>query len=685
MGGAQEPIDYRSLFRCVPTPLVVLDPQLLIVDANDAYQAATMRSRPELVGHPILEAFPENPRDPSAPGAANLGASLRRVLRDRVTDVMALHKYDIPQVGGGFEARWWAPVSVPVLNSRGEVTHIVHRAEDVTAYVQAQQEKDLSRPQTGEPQAPARHREAEPFAHQALWEQRQTLQDLADSLDTVVIGCDVEGRPVVYNEAARALVAGRIAGASADQWPSRLHLYTSDGSPLSAADHPLAQALRGEHVRDAMVVMRSPGTPVRVFRMHARPVGHRSGLAAVVAMHDVTAVRRTARLKECELEIAKLTAGPAPTDGVLAQVVRLIGVMTGWIATEFWIVDDVAHVLRRSTCWAGDDRYACEPLPEPLPAGEGAPGRAWQTNEAIWVPDVHRGPDPFDGAGPGRAALAIPVPSGSDVLGVLVCYSDTTEVADDTRTAILTGIGAQLGGFLERRRAESLAAELDRTKDEYIALVGHELRTPLTSIQAYTEILVEDPELSEEHREMLAVMHRNVADLHAIVVTLLDVAGLRSGHLELDRHPMNLTDVVRAATDDARARADGRVTIDVNTTDAAPVHGDARRLRQVVDELVSNALTWAPDASTVGVNLHADSHAAVLSVSNTGKRIPDEERARLFELFFRGRAARHQGVPGKGLGLTLVRAIVELHGGTTSINDPDEAATVFTVRLPTRR
>ncbi|MEU4690595.1 ATP-binding protein [Actinoplanes sp. NPDC023714] len=672
MSGTQEPIDYRALFRSVPTPVVVLDRQLLIVDVNDAYQTATMRSREELVGRPILAAFPENPRDPSSPGVAKLAASLERVLRDRVTDVMELHQYDIPQAGGGFETRWWAPVSVPVLNAAGELTHIVHRAEDVTAYVRAQRE-DIP----GEPEAQTRQREAEPFAHQALWEQRQTLQDLADSLDTVVIGCDTEGRPVVYNEAARTLIAGRLAGAPASRWPERLHLYAADGGPLPGTEVAVTRALRGEHVRDDMVVMRIPGTPPRSFRMHARPVTHRSGLAAVVAMNDVTALRRVAQLTECELEIAKLIAGGGDTDGVLARVVRLIGVMTGWDATEFWIVDEVAGVLRRSARWAADERDALRPPPGPLPAGRDAPGRAWQTNEPVWA----TGPDD----GPRRAALAAPVSSGSNTLGVLVCYSDTPRAAGDTRTASLTGICAQLGGFLERRRAESLAAELDRTKDEYIALVGHELRTPLTSIQAYTEMLVDDPELSAEHREMLEVMHRNVAGLNAVVVTLLDVAGLRSGYLRLDRQPVNLADVVRAAADDARARAGERVTVAVNAPATAPVDGDPHRLRQVAGELVNNALTWAPDASTVGVTLHADAHATVLSVANTGRRIPEEERAQLFELFFRGSAARHHGVPGNGLGLTLVRAIVELHGGTISVSEtgePGETATVFTVRLP---
>ena len=562
-------VDYRSLFRGTPTPLLVLDDKLVIVEVNDAYLAATVRTREETVGRPVFEAFPDNPADPQASGVAMLGTSLRRVLRTGATDVMAVQRYDIPQPGGGFETRWWSPVNAPVFGPGGEVVHIVHRVEDVTAYVLAQQDgTDLHR-LTDELRVRTQQMAAEVFAHRRLQEEHRTLRALADRLDQ----------------------AGRI--------------------------------------------------------------------------------------KECELAVAALVAAAEPAGDVLAEVVQVVGARLGWTVVEFWTVDQVAGVLRRTACWTAAPQDSPGSAADVLPPGRDVPGRAWQAGEPIW----EQGPAGDAGL---RAALGVPLPGGAEVLGVLVCYSDTGSVDEDVREAVLTAISAQLAGFVGRRRAAHLAAELNRTREEYIALAGHELRTPLTSIQAYTDLLLEDPDLNADQRDLVQVVRRNAGSLYAMVVKLLDVAGLRSGHLDVHRRPTDLAAIVRDAAGDARERAGARVAVAVDAPASVPAEGDPQRLRQVVDELVANALAWAADGTEIGLRLRADPHAAVLSVSNVGPPIPDDERASLFDLFFRGGTARHGGVPGTGLGLTLARAIVEQHGGTIRVSDPGERPTVFTVRLPTR-
>lgn len=134
-------IDYQSLFAATPSPYLVLDPDLMIVDVNDAYLRATARSRQELVGQYLFDAFPDNPGDPKADGVRNLGASLHRVMRSKDPDTMAVQKYDIPVVSqpGMFEERWWSPINTPVFGPDGDVAWIIHRVEDVTEFV-------LSRP-----------------------------------------------------------------------------------------------------------------------------------------------------------------------------------------------------------------------------------------------------------------------------------------------------------------------------------------------------------------------------------------------------------------------------------------------------------------------------------------------------------------------------------------------------------
>src|SRR5438445_2618391 len=134
--------DFRALFESAPGLYLVLDPDLRIVAASDAYLHATMTKRDEIVGRGIFEVFPDNPADEGATGVRNLSASLKRVLQNRVTDALAVQKYDIrrPEAeGGGFEERYWTPVNSPVFGPGNEVAYIIHRVEDVTELVRLRQ------------------------------------------------------------------------------------------------------------------------------------------------------------------------------------------------------------------------------------------------------------------------------------------------------------------------------------------------------------------------------------------------------------------------------------------------------------------------------------------------------------------------------------------------------------------
>ncbi|RVU15242.1 PAS domain-containing protein [Streptomyces antnestii] len=132
-------IDYKALFMSTPSPYLVLGPDLVIVDVNDAYLHATGRSRQDLVGQYLFDAFPDNPADATADGVQNLAASLHRALESKQPDTMALQKYDIPVPSrpGEFEDRWWSPINTPVLGPDGQVAWIIHRVEDVTEFVRS--------------------------------------------------------------------------------------------------------------------------------------------------------------------------------------------------------------------------------------------------------------------------------------------------------------------------------------------------------------------------------------------------------------------------------------------------------------------------------------------------------------------------------------------------------------------
>ena len=130
-------IDYRAMFAVTPSPCLVLDLDLVSVDANEAYLRATGRTREELIGRPIFDVHPDNPADPEAQGVRNLTASLERALSSKEPDTMALQKYDVPVSGhpGEWQVKWWSPINTPILGPDGQVEWLLHRVEDVTDFV----------------------------------------------------------------------------------------------------------------------------------------------------------------------------------------------------------------------------------------------------------------------------------------------------------------------------------------------------------------------------------------------------------------------------------------------------------------------------------------------------------------------------------------------------------------------
>ncbi len=535
-------------------------------------------------------------------------------------------------------------------------------------------------------------------AERELTRGRRFLEALLESLDVGVAAVDERGCVVLFNRALREAYGVEPDGATAEEWVIRHDLREVDGRPMKPDNAPLARAFHGERVRDAEIVVSPPGMPSRRFLANGQPIrdndGHRLG--AVVAMHEVTERRRAERFMQCELTVNRVltdaTSAEEAGRGVLEAVARTLR----WPYAEMWLVDDVAKVLRPLTRWT-DPESALDPQPpEVLHPGEGLAGRAWAQGAPVRIQNITEEPNQVDrpdlitqGLCVG---LAIPVRGGEGPIGTLGFFGSVPETVDDTLIALLGGVAAHVGQYLERQRSAELAAELARTKDEFIALVGHELRTPLTSISAYTELLLTDDAPSEQHREQfLGVIHRNAEHLRAIVDDLLDLAGLESGYVVLSTHPVDFAKLVHESIAAIRPSADGKGLAFVADLDSLPVpgevlvDGDAARLRLVVDHILSNAVKYTPAGGRVEVKLEVNGAGLTLTVSDTGIGIPAEERQRLFRRFFRGSNSRDRGIPGAGLGLAIARTIVDRHGGTITMRGRDTGpGTTFVVRLPLR-
>jgi signal transduction histidine kinase len=220
--------------------------------------------------------------------------------------------------------------------------------------------------------------------------------------------------------------------------------------------------------------------------------------------------------------------------------------------------------------------------------------------------------------------------------------------------------------------------------------VSHDLRTPLTRLRGTAEMALAGPPDVEPYREALADCVEESDRVLVMLNTLMDISEAESGTMQLQREPIALGDVVARATDLYREVADAKGVAMVVRTGTGPqdatsqpvpvVMGDRTRLEQVAANLIDNALKYTPPGGRVEVEIGADDQAAILRVRDTGPGIPAAEMPRIFDRLFRGDTSRAER--GSGLGLSLVKAVVEAHGGTVSVESEPGRGAVFTVRLP---
>jgi PAS domain S-box-containing protein len=516
---------------------------------------------------------------------------------------------------------------------------------------------------------------------------------LLHSLDVGVAVCDPRGRLLLLNQTLRAFFGDDSATVPISDWPRRFVLRHHDGTPLSVEQLPLARALAGESVEHAdMLAYDLQGRP-RWLVVNAHAIYDVDGLltGAVAAVHDVTAEHRAHHYQQCKNDVLEVLARAPEAVTAAAQILRVIGLDLGWPYVRLWLVDPVSDRMLPAAIFTAPDTQPL-PIPASFKRGDGLAGLCWQRGEPVWVPDIHAPDSPvlpeIASAAGYRAAGAIPVHSGTEVVGVLTFFSFDRQEPEPALVVLLTGITGHIGAYLDRRRAEDLALQLAASVEEYVALVGHELRTPLTSVATYTELITEaaDDTPIGQLRDLLDVVVRNTDRLRALVDRLLDLAALESGHACVEAVPVDLATLVAEAAAAARPAADARrIAVHQDLVPELSVPGDPVRLRQAVDHLLDNAVKYSPEDATVTVSLTGDDDVAELTVSDTGHGVATDEHPHVMRRLYRGSNARHSGIPGSGLGLTLARAIVDLHRGSITVGVQQPSGTTVTVRLPRTR
>jgi signal transduction histidine kinase len=264
---------------------------------------------------------------------------------------------------------------------------------------------------------------------------------------------------------------------------------------------------------------------------------------------------------------------------------------------------------------------------------------------------------------------------------------DEFELTDSGRvfrgyTAPVTRKDGTVVGRIWTLREVTADRRLERLRDAFVAAVSHELRTPLTSISGFLELLA-DEELGPAGRRYVDVIRRGNTRLRGIVEDLLLVAEIEAERLQLRPGRTDLAELATATVEAALpAAAEAGIELLLDVEGRLPLEADAERLRQVLDNLVSNALKYTPDGGTVMVSAGNGNGPLRVEVTDTGIGIPHEELGQLFSRFYRASTATRRAIPGTGLGLVIARAIVEAHGGAIALESNDGEGTRVTVTLP---
>lgn len=279
-------------------------------------------------------------------------------------------------------------------------------------------------------------------------------------------------------------------------------------------------------------------------------------------------------------------------------------------------------------------------------------------------------------AGNGRRRGRL-IASDSSALEVSLSLTTTVSASGDRLNLIVTDLSELLAANTHRARAE----HDNRATNQFLAMLSHELRSPLSAISAAVRVLELTNAAEVPVSRAYGVIARQVGHVTHLINDLLDVERLISGKIRLNRQPLDMADAVRqgVATFIGDAQLDRRIDID---TEPVWVHWDAERLEQVLSNIVTNAIKYTPPGGQIRVSLRAEGDDAVLTVEDTGVGISPRLLPFIFDLYVQADRTLDRARGGLGIGLALVRRLVELHGGTIVASSEGEGkGSRFTIRL----
>lgn len=387
---------------------------------------------------------------------------------------------------------------------------------------------------------------------------------------------------------------------------------------------------------------------------------------------------RLARVLEVQQLLQKVAReiGPArELQPVLSIVLQAMRALVEFKGGTIQLKDDRGVYVAAADPPVSDDVLAAR-----VPLGKGLSGRVVLYGETVYSTDIRNDPrvDPklrsMGTNAPSRSYLAVPLVVSGEVIGALQIDSTEVDAFDDEDVQLLEGLAAQVAGAIESARRHEQELELERMKSDFIARISHELRTPLTIMGGFTDTLMlhGDRLDAAQRAEVLQRIKTSVGRLSSLIEEILTVASFEAGMTQVkpeDVHLRTVLEQVRSLSVDA-----SRVELDCPPD--LYIVTDPVILRHVVNQLIDNALKYGGTAWLGG--LRDDENRVCIIVRDAGPGIPEADRDRVFQRFFRG---NHTGA-GMGLGLPIARELSGRLGATLALDEGEGGGARFTIRFP---
>ena len=511
--------------------------------------------------------------------------------------------------------------------------------------------------------------------------ERAFLAAVLDAVQDGIVACDAQGRLTLFNRATREIHGMPMEPLPSERWAEHYRLFRPDGhTPLAPHEPPLARALAGEQVHDADLVVESTDGQRRILVSSGQPLqdtatGNRLG--AVVSMHDVTAQREAEAARELALrEQARREAAEA-----LAERLR---VSEERYRTLFESMDEgfcVIELIYDAQGQPIDYRYL---EANPTFAKHTGLGNVVGRRMLELVPEI---PHPWM-----EAFAEVPRPGEPKRMLHHWPRHDrwfdvgATRVAgSDTRLALLgSGVTERVHAEARLRRLAAKLAESDRRKTEFLATLAHELRNPLAPLRNGLYLLRQSRDAAAQLRAG-EMMERQLGHMVRLVDDLLDIARVSSGKVELKKETIELHQLIDSAVETSQPlieQVGHTLAVDL-PAQSLWLEVDPTRIAQVLANLLSNAAKYTPAGGHLRIAAQPVDGEVAICVEDNGIGIDAKALPRVFEMFTQvGRESQH-APGGLGIGLALVRALVEMHGGSIKAESEGPGhGSRFTVTLP---